>query len=158
MKDIKEFKPLIRLLGKDKIKLIIAGFLILTEGIFEISTGYLNGRAVEEISQLHIKEALMYLGIYFLIGAFVYVFILDIARAMIRKIETKLMSNLGFNIFRKALDLPAYAYEKLSTGEISNRILTDSETVSFTFERLIDLFASMLSSIIVLVYIFLIHG
>ena len=154
MKDIKKFKPLIRLLGKDKIKLIIAGFLILTEGIFEISTGYLNGRAVEEISQLHIKEALMYLGIYFLIGAFVYVFILDIARAMIRKIETKLMSNLGFNIFRKVLDLPAYAYEKLSTGEISNRIITDSETVSFTFERLIDLFASMLSSIIVLVYIY----
>jgi hypothetical protein len=60
MKSLKEFKPLIRLIGKDKKKLFIASSLIFITGIFEIFTGYLNGSAVEEITNLNLKKSLIY--------------------------------------------------------------------------------------------------
>ena len=60
MKSLKEFKPLIKLLGEDKKKLIFASTLIFIAGITEIFTGYLNGHAVEAISNLKVKEALIF--------------------------------------------------------------------------------------------------
>ena len=67
MNSLKEFKPLIKLIDKDKNKLILASFLIFISGIAEIFTGYLNGKAVDSITNLDIKAALICLGIYFLI-------------------------------------------------------------------------------------------
>ena len=64
MKSLKEFKPLLKLIGKDKNKLIIASILIFISGITEIFTGYLNGAAVEAITNLELKASLIYLGIY----------------------------------------------------------------------------------------------
>ena len=154
MKKMKEFKPLIKLLGKDKFRLIFASILILTNGIFEISTGYLNGKAVEEISYLHLDKALMYLGIYFIISTFVYVLISDYARSLIRKVESRLTRRLGYEVYRKALDLPAVAFENLSSGEINNRITNDVDTLAFTFEHIVSTIASLLSSLIVIIYIF----
>ena len=43
MKNLKEFKPLIKMLDKEKKKLIIASILILLSAIAGIFTGYLNG-------------------------------------------------------------------------------------------------------------------
>ena len=53
MKNLKEFKPLIKLIKEEKNKLIIASIIIFLSGIAEIFTGYLNGRAVEEITKLN---------------------------------------------------------------------------------------------------------
>ena len=69
MKSLKEFKPLIKLIGKDKTKLIFASLLIFISGIAEIFTGYLNGAAVESITNTQIKAALIYLGIYFIFSS-----------------------------------------------------------------------------------------
>jgi len=41
MKSLKEFKPLIKLIGQDKNKLVLASILIFISGIAEIFTGYL---------------------------------------------------------------------------------------------------------------------
>ena len=51
MKSLKEFRPIIKLIKEDKKKLIIASIIIFASGICEIFTGYLNGRAVEEITK-----------------------------------------------------------------------------------------------------------
>ena len=67
MKGLKEYKTLLRLIGQDKKKLIFASVLIFLSGVAEIFTGYLNGAAVEAITKLQIKNALLFLGIYFLI-------------------------------------------------------------------------------------------
>ena len=64
MKSLKEFRPLIKLIKEDKKKLIIASIIIFASGICEIFTGYLNSRAVEEITNLNVISSLVYLGIY----------------------------------------------------------------------------------------------
>ena len=63
MKSLKEFRPLIKLIGKDKFKLIIASILIFISGIAQICTGYLNGAAVEAITDLQVKTAVIFLVI-----------------------------------------------------------------------------------------------
>ena len=154
MKNLKEFKPLIKLIANDKGKLIFASILIFISGIAEIFTGYLNGAAVESITKLNILNALMYLGVYFGIeitfnGSFVH-----IAYSILYKIESSLTRKLGFNTYKKALNLPAVAFEKYSSGEIINRITNDADSLSFAFGRLLNVFTSILASSIVMVYVF----
>ena len=64
MKSLKEFIPLWKLIKEEKVKLIVASSLILIAGIAEIATGYLNGAAVESITNMALKNAVIYLLIY----------------------------------------------------------------------------------------------
>ena len=68
MKSLKEFRPLLKLIKEDKAKLIIATLCLLIGSLTSIATGYLNGAAVESITNNNIKMALMYLFIYFIIS------------------------------------------------------------------------------------------
>lgn len=65
MKSLKEFRPLLKLVKEDLNKLIFASIIIFISGICEVFTGYLNGKVVEEITMLDIKNALIFLGIYY---------------------------------------------------------------------------------------------
>ena len=155
MKGIKEFRPLIKLLGKEKIRLIIASIIIFMHGIAEIFTGYLNGSAVEAITKMELNRAVVYLLIYLFIeltfdGAFI-----QIGNSMLYKVESILTRRLGFNAYSKALNLPAVAFEEKSSGEIINRITNDADTLSFAFGRLLNMFSSIIASIIILIYVFI---
>lgn len=155
MKGIKEFRPLIKLLGKEKIRLIIASIIIFMHGIAEIFTGYLNGSAVEAITKMELNKAVVYLLIYLFIeltfdGAFI-----QIGNSMLYKVESILTRRLGFNAYSKALNLPAVAFEEKSSGEIINRITNDADTLSFAFGRLLNMFSSIIASIIILIYVFI---
>lgn len=155
MKDLKELIPLSKLIKEDKVKLIIASLFIFIAELSEICTGYLNGAAVEAISNLKIKEALLFLGTYGIINIVASGLILTQANAVLQKIESKLTRKLGYFTYKKALDLPAEAYEKTSSGEIINRITNDADTLSFTFGQLLRMFSSLLGSLILIVYIFM---
>ena len=155
MKNLKEFKPLIKLIGEDKKRLILASILIFVAGIAEIFTGYLNGAAVEAITNVQIKAALIYLGIYFLLELTLDGSVLHFANSILYKIESSLTRKLGFFTYKKALDLPAVAYEKQSSGEIINRITNDADSLSFAFGRLLNMVSSLVASLIIIVYVFI---
>ena len=154
MKNLKEFKPLLELLGKEKKKLIIASILIFIDGIASVCTGYLNGSAIEAITKLHVNAALIYLGIYFLMEIILNGFIVHIAYSMLYKIESLLTRRLGFNTYRKALKLPAVSYEEYTSGEVINRITYDADTLSFAFGRLLNMISSVVAALIIIVYVF----
>lgn len=154
-KNLKEFVPLLRLVKEDLKKIIFASLIIFLSGICEIFTGFLNGKVVESITNLEIKKALIFLGIYFIIEITMDGIILHKANAVLYKEESKLTRKLGFNTYKKALNLPAVAYEKMSSGEILNRMTYDADTLSFTFSRLLRAISSLVSSLIVIIYIFI---
>lgn len=154
MKSLKEFKPLIKFLAEDKVKLIIASVIIFLSGIAEIFTGYLNGSAIESITNYELKAALIYLGIYFIIELTLDGGLLHLANSMLYKIESSLTRKLGFFTYKKALDLPAVAYEEKSSGEIINRITNDADTLSFAFGRLLNMISSVIASLIIIFYVF----
>ena len=155
MKNLKEFKPLIGLIKEDKNKLILASILIFLSGIAEIFTGYLNGAAVEAITNLELKLALIYLSIYFVLELTLDGCVLHFANSILYKIESALTRKLGFFTYKKALNLPAVAYEKHSSGEIINRITNDADTLSFAFGRLLNMVSSLVASLIIIIYVFI---
>ena len=155
MKNLKEFKPLIKFIKEDINKLILASIIIFISGICDIFTGYLNGKVVESITQLEVKKALIFLGIYFLIELTMDGIVLHKANSILYKEESKLTRKLGFYTYKKALNLPAVAYEKTSSGEIINRITNDADTLSFTFGRLLNMISSLVATLIIIVYIFI---
>ena len=155
MKSIKEFRPLLKLVKEDLNKIILASIVIFISGITDIFTGYLNGKVVEAITSLDIKKALIFLGVYFILEITMDGIILHKANSVLYKEESKLTRKLGFNTYKKALNLPAEAYEKLSSGEVINRITNDADTLSFTFGRILKMVSSLIASSIVLIYIFI---
>ena len=86
MKKFSEFKPLIKLLSEDKGKLIIASAIIFLSGLSEIFTGYLNGAALEAITNLDIINALKFLGIYFMLELTIDGALLHYAKSILYKI------------------------------------------------------------------------
>lgn len=154
-KNLKEFIPLIKLVKEDLKKIILASIVIFISGITDIFTGYLNGKVVEAITNLDIKKALIFLGVYFVLEITMDGIILHKANSVLYKEESKLTRKLGFNTYKKALNLPAEAYEKLSSGEVINRITNDADTLSFTFGRILKMVSSLIASSIVLIYIFI---
>ena len=153
--NLKEFKPLINFVKEDKGKLIFASILIFISGVSEICTGWLNGKAVEAITNLDIKWSLIYLGIYLIMGLTLGGIVLHIANSMLYKIESKVTRKLGFNTYKKALNMPAVAYEKMSSGEVINRINNDADSLSFAFGRLLNVVANLVGSLLVIIYVFI---
>ena len=155
MKNLKEFKPLLKLVGEEKNRLILASIFIFISGLAEIFTGYLNGGAVEAITNMELRKALTYLSIYFLIEITLDGILVHKANSILYKVESLVTRRLGFNSYCKALELPAYAYEKYSSGEIINRITNDADSLSFAFGRLLNMVSSVVGSLIIIVYVFL---
>ena len=153
MKKLKQFKILWDFIEKDKFKLIVASFIIFIAGISSIFTGYLNGAAVEAITKNALQDALKYLGIYFLIELFIEGFLHLFAHSLLQKIESHLTRQLGYETYKKALNLPAVAYEDLTSGEVINRITYDADTLSFTFKNILEVFSHLVGTIIIFIYI-----
>ena len=154
MKLLKKWVPIIKLIKEDKWKLVVSGILIFLCGLAGIFTGYLNGAAVEAITNSNAKLAIMYLTMYFFIGVFIGTILSGLANSMLLKIESKLTRVLGFNTYKKALNLPAVAFEEMSSGEIINRITNDTDSLSFTFGKMINMISSIVTALVILVYVF----
>lgn len=154
MKLLKKWIPIIKLIKEDKWKLIVSGILIFLCGLTGIFTGYLNGAAVEAITNFNINLAIMYLIMYFFIGVLIGTILSGLANSMLLKIESKLTRTLGFNTYKKALNLPAIAFEEMSSGEIINRITNDADSLSFTFGKMINMISSIVTALVILVYVF----
>lgn len=155
MKDLKEFKPLIKLMKDEKGKLILASVIVVICGFSEIFTGYLNGKSIECITEMNIKYALIYIGIYFLLEITTDGILYLKAKSILSKLESVLTRKLEFYTYQKALSLPAVAFEKMSSGEIINRITNDANTLSFVFLRLLNMVTVLVTSFVVLIYIFI---
>ena len=154
MKLLKKWVPIIKLIKEDKWKLVVSGILIFLCGLAGIFTGYLNGAAVEAITNSNAKLAIIYLTMYFFIGVFIGTILSGLANSMLLKIESKLTRVLGFNTYKKALNLPAVAFEEMSSGEIINRITNDTDSLSFTFGKMINMISSIVTALVILVYVF----
>ena len=154
MKLLKKWIPIIKLIKEDKWKLIVSGILLFLCGLTGIFTGYLNGAAVEAITNSNINLAIMYLIMYFFIGVLIGTILSGLANSMLLKIESKLTRTLGFNTYKKALNLPAIAFEEMSSGEIINRITNDADSLSFTFGKMINMISSIVTALVILVYVF----
>lgn len=155
MKNIKEFIPLWKLVKEDKCKFIIATLLIIISNFFSVVSGYLIGEATQYLTDTKYAMSILYLIIYVIFNSIEDVGLYNTGSCMLELIESKVSRKLGYFTYKKAINLPAYAYEKTSSGEVINRIVSDADSLSFAFGRLVALISSLTASLIVLIYIFI---
>lgn len=153
MKKLKELKSLGKYFKTYKWQLIVCSVVIFIANVSYIFTGYLNGAAIESTVNKDLIMAIKYLGIYFLIlivvnltSRFIYY--------IFSKCQIKISREIGYDTYRKVMCLPAYAFEEMSSGEIINRVTGDTETIVGSFDQLISIVSNIISSALILIYIF----
>ena len=152
-KTFNELKKIYVFAKQDKWKIFAAFICILISSIFSISNGYLQGEITESIIALNIKNALLFLGIYFILAVVFNNVISNIGVMIASKIESNLSRRLSVMVYKKTLNLPSYAFEEKTSGELINRITSDTETLSNTFNSIIQILINSLGCIIILIYI-----
>lgn len=135
-----------------KWSLLIACVVIFISNISFVLVGYLNGAALENVTNGNYKLAIMTFLIYFIVeivsGPFCRIFYYNLS-----KIQLTISRKIGYDAYCKAMHLPAYAFEELSSGEIINRVTNDTETVIGTIEELINIIARLVSTILIFIFI-----
>ena len=153
MKNLKEFKTIIKLAKEHRFKIIISSIFIIAGSISFVLVGYYNGKAIEEITNRNLKLAIIALLTYFVVDIF-FSLTDRIAMMSLNKIELKISRKVAFLTFKKAMALPAYAYEEKTSGELINRITNDTSTIINSFDQLLRIAANLISSLIILIFVF----
>ena len=154
MKLKNELKPLMKFLKEDKNKILFALISILITSILGLSYGYLVGKIVEEVTLYHLKNAIIFAAIYLFVEIVIDLELRKRSKMVLQKIKLNLTRKLSIEVFRKTLKLPARAFEEKTSGEIINRVTTDTETVTNLFDGLINLVIDILACLIILIYVF----
>ena len=154
MKLKNELKPLMKYLKEDKIRIIFVIISVLITSILGLSYGYLVGKIVEEITNYHLKLAIIFASIYLFMELVIDLQLRKRSQLALQKIKLDLTRKLSLEVYHKTLKLPARAFEEKTSGEIINRVTSDTETVTDLFDELINLVIDVLSCIIILIFVF----
>ena len=150
-----ELKPLMKYLKEDRTKIIFVVISILVTSILGLSYGYLVGKIVEEVTNYHLKLAIIFALIYLFIELVIDMQFRKRSKLALEKIKLELTRKLSLEVYCKTLKLPARAFEEKTSGEIINRVTSDTETVTDLFDGLINLVIDILACLIILVYVYI---
>jgi len=150
MKDIIKF--LWNYLREYKVQYIIGGILVLLSSLVGVFTGYLNGISVEKITTLEFKAAILALVIYFLFNVIKSI-LRKISNVIFQKISNNGMEKISYNVFEKVGLLPARAFEEKSSGELINRVTSDSSNIVSNLNQLIWIGSDLIAVLVIAVYI-----
>lgn len=152
-KKFNEFIPLWKFIKEDRKKFILFNIGLFLSSFSFLFTGYLNGSAIENISNHKLGSAIIFLIIYFCMEIVADTFFSIYSRKGLEKIENKVSRKISYETYNKVLNLPAIAFEEKTSGEIINRITQDADTLSFIFGRVIRIIAGLISTTIIFFYI-----
>ena len=149
---IKNLKPLLKYFKPHKKNLIIAIIISIIATILSAFWGYVCGAIIESTLSGDYKHALFMIFINtFIIGGEGILY--NISSYFFAKAQIAIARTLGYETFKKSMNLPAYAFEEMSSGKIINIITQDTETVIGAIEQVVDIIASLFTSFGIFIYI-----
>ena len=153
MKNLKEFKKLIKFIKEDRKRLIFATTLITLASVLGMSYGFFMGAATEYLVNMNLRMSLMFFGIYFVISIIAFTILHEISILIFKRVEINLSNKLVSVVYQKVLNLPAEAFEVKTSGELINRVTNDTNTLSNTFSQLLLIIINIFASLLVLIYV-----
>lgn len=147
-------RPLGKYLKPERKKLLVAIILIILASLLNISYGYLQGRAVEAITQFDYQMFLLFLFIYLLVQIIGTQGFRKPSRLILAKIGLNVTEKMSYDVFEKTSCLPARAFEEKTSGELINRITSDSETVANVFNQLLTMLVDSFGTLLITIYVF----
>ena len=149
-KDIIKF--LWRYLKEYKFQYIIGGIFVLITSLISLLAGYLNGLAVEKVTSLEFKLAIILIVIYF-VGNVIKSYLRKSSNIIFQKVSNNCMEKITYNVFEKVGLLPARAFEEKSSGELINRVTNDSTNIVSNVNQLIWIGSDLVAVIIIIIYV-----
>ncbi|MEG1506673.1 MAG: ABC transporter ATP-binding protein [Bacilli bacterium] len=151
---LKEVFKFFKTYFKSEKKTFIIGFIIIfINSIIGVSYGLLMGNAIEFVTIGAYPSAVFFLLIYLLFGIIDSLFLDKIGNILINKGCINMMEKISYEVFYKVGLLPARAFEEKSSGELINRIVNDSGTITDTFKQAIRTIIALWTTIVVFIYI-----
>ena len=149
----KDLKFIARYLKPHKAKIIVACIIILISSLCNLTYGYFNGKAIEEVTKLNIESSIFYFGLYFIVSVIAGTILMQLGYYILSKIKMNIINKINLDTYYKVLNLPAIAFEEKSSGEIINRVTNDAETITDSFSYILDIVVGLLGSCIIFFYI-----
>ncbi|MBQ7031014.1 MAG: ABC transporter ATP-binding protein [Bacilli bacterium] len=135
-----------------KIQYIIGAIFIIVSSLLGVVSGYLNGISVEKITTLEFKLAILALVIYFICNI-IKSMLRKVSNVIFQKISNNGMEKITYNVFEKVGLLPAKAFEEKSSGELINRVTSDSTNIVSNLNQLVWIGSDIIAVLVISVYI-----
>ena len=150
---IKEFKNILPYYKKYLLPIIAAIIAIFLSELSFLVVGYLVGRGIELAVANNLKAAILIFLVYFVISIITGP-VGKYFQKMLSLVQWKVSREIGFDVYTKTMNLPAKAFEDIISGKIIARVTRDTETLVANAQDLIHMGSYIISSLIILIYIF----
>jgi len=153
MKLLKLLKEQWKYMKDDKGRIIYAVIITLIGSLIGIAYGYLIGAATEAITKKDIKTAIIHLLMYILVSIICHLILQRESNLSFNKIRINLTKRIGLALYNKTLILPARAFEEKKSGELINRIINDTSTVTDILKEMLKMLIRIITCIVIYIYI-----
>lgn len=147
---IKFFKRYI--IGEKRL-LFKAMICILLSSMIGVSFGYLIGLAVDYTTNEKYILAVLTLILYFIFILIDNMYLNKTGKISMKNVCINIMEKINYQVFYKVGLLPARAFEEKSSGELLNRMTSDSSNVTETFRQFINIGTTFFSAFVIFIYI-----
>ena len=151
------FKDTVRFIKKyfwGEKKLFIKSFILLFfSSIIGVAFGYLIGEATSSVVNNNFRVAIFILIIYLVLNLVDNMFFSKYGKIYMKEACSKTMEKISGEVYIKVGLLPARAFEKMSSGELINRVVNDSSTITETFRQLVNVIGSLFAAFLIFIYI-----
>lgn len=152
-----KFTDMIRFFKKyfksEKTLFIKSFFLLLATSLVGTAYGYLIGLAIDNTSAGIFTTSVIILLFMLILNVFDNVVFEKYGKIYLEKCANNMMEKIGYEVYEKVGMLPSRAFEEKSSGELINRITSDSSTIADSFRQLLRIGISLFTSLIVFIYI-----
>lgn len=131
----------------------LATIFVFISSIVGVLLGYLIGLAIDLVSASHFSLAVLTFILYGIMELSDYLIFNRLGNIYLKKLANNMMEKIGYQVYYKVGLLPARAFEEKSSGEIINRVVNDSSTITEIFTFLIRIGMALFSSLVVFIYI-----
>ncbi len=146
-------KFFMKYISKEKKLFIGASVLLFLSALSNIFYGMMVGEATQYAIEGMYKTGVIMLLIYFTLAVIDVLILSRIGNIKVSHLTNNLMEKMSFDVFRKVSKLPAKAFEEKTSGELINRINSDSANISDTMGQIINIALQLFSSSMVFIYI-----
>ena len=153
MKLFKLLKEQWKYMKDDKGKIIYAVIMTFLGSLLGITYGYLIGAATEAITKKDIRGAIIHLLMYILVNIICHLILQRENNIAFNKIRINLTTRMGLALYNKTLVLPSKAFEEKKSGEIINRIVNDTSTVTELLNGILKMTIRVVTCIVIYIYI-----
>lgn len=152
-----KFKEIIRFFKryfKYEKKLLIKSFIfIFLSSVVGVIFGYLIGEATQYATSGHFFIAVLVLLVYLLLALLDNLIFDRIGKISIKKACSNIMERISYDVYYKVGLLPARAFEEKTSGELINRIVNDSSTITETFRQFINVVTTLFTALLIFIFV-----